>query len=167
MEQSGQNPAPSTNQTAARTVQQAHSDLTQAVNTLSPAQFQQATAGAVSNLPNDQLTALLSALENSGAPQGANVQAGATDANSISKMLHWVQTNVPGGIPAVVAAVGVAGAAAAKTDQAGNVEAAAGNVASTAGNVASAAEHAGGGLLNSVLGSIMPAINEAVSKIKQ
>ncbi len=132
---------------------EAHAQLQQAATQLSPDQFQGATSSALSGLSTEAKTALSQALAGTGAAQGAGVAASADDAASLSKMMHWVQTNVPGGIPGVLATLGVAGGAAA--------------IAGTGqtGNVAGQVEDAGGGLFHSVLGAIMPAITNAVSKV--
>ena len=131
----------------------AHAQLQQAAAQLSPDQFQGATSSALSGLSTEAKTALSQLLAGTGAAQGAGVEAAATDSNSISKMMHWVQANVPGGIPGVLAMVGVAGGTAAVAGS------------GQTGNVLSQVENAGGGLFQSVLGAIMPSITDAVSKI--
>jgi hypothetical protein len=147
-------------------VQQAHDSLNQAMGKLNADQFHSATSGALTNLSSQQRSSLSTALTQAGAAQGAGVDANASDPNAISKMLHWVQTNVPGGIPAVLAVAAAAGgtAAVAGSGQGGNLVQAAQSTATTA---AQSAQESGGGLLHSVLGAIMPAINEAVSKASQ
>lgn len=163
MDQSGENDKSGAKPPRLPDLKQAHDNLSQAMGKLDAGQFHAAAGGALNNLSSQQRSTLSSALTQAGAAQGAGVQADSTDPNALSKMLHWVQTNVPGGIPAVLAAVGVAGGAAAvaESGQGGNLVQAA---QSTATNAAQSAQESGGGLLHSVLGAIMPAINEAVSK---
>lgn len=166
MDQSGENDNSSSQPPRLPDVSQAHASLTDAMGKLTADQFHGATSGALNNMSSQQRATISTALTQAGAAQGAGVDANSSDPNAISKMLHWVQTNVPGGIPAVLAAVGVAGGAAAVagSGQGGNLVQAA---QTTAGNAAQSAQESGGGLLHSVLGAIMPAINEAVSKVGQ
>lgn len=163
MEQSDENDGSKIGPTLIPSPEKAHGQLVQAMDKISPSQFHEATTSAMSSLSSDQRSSLSSALTDAGAAQGAGVQAGATDPNAISKMLHWVQTNVPGGIPAVLGAVGLAGGAAAvaESGQGGNLASAAQSAGS---NAVQSAQNASGGLFHSVLGAIMPAINDAVSK---
>lgn len=143
---------------------QAHSALQQAASQLTPSQFHEATSSAMNNLSAANRSKLSQVLTQSGAAAGAGVDPNSTDSNAVSKMLHWVQTNVPGGIPAVLAAVGVAGAAGAVagTDQGGNVAASA---QAAGGNLVQSAQESGGSLFHSVLNAVMPAITDAVSKV--
>ncbi len=131
---------------------EAHSQLQQATARLSPSQFQGATTSALGSLTPEIKAALAQILTGAGAAQATGV-TNPTDPSGLSKMLHWVQTNVPGGIPAVLGVVGVAGGAAAVAGS------------GQGDNVVSQVEIAGGGLFHSVLGAIMPAINNAVSNV--
>jgi hypothetical protein len=140
-----QNAAP-----APASADEAHSQLQQATAQLSPSQFQGATTSALDSLAPEVKAALQKVLAGSGAAQATGV-TDTSSSSGLSTMLHWVQTNVPGGIPGVLATLGVAGGAAAVAGS-GQTD-----------NVVSQVEHAGGGLFHSVLGAIMPAINNAVS----
>jgi hypothetical protein len=138
---------------AASTPKEAHSQLQQATAQLSPSQFQGATASALDSLAPEVKAALEKILAGSGAAQATGV-TDTSSSSGLSTMLHWVQTNVPGGIPGVLGALGVAGVAGGAAAVAGSGQ---------TDNVVSQVESVGGGLFHSVLGAIMPAISDAVS----
>jgi hypothetical protein len=135
---------------AAPAPEEAHSQLQQATAQLSPSQFEGATTSALDSLAPEVKAALEKILAGSGAAQATGV-TDTSSSSGLSTMLHWVQTNVPGGIPGVLATLGVAGGAAAVAGS-GQTD-----------NVVSQVESAGGSIFHSVLGALMPAISNAVS----
>lgn len=151
-------------------VQQAQSQLQQAATSLNPSQFQDATSSALGSVTQEDRSVLAQILQSVGANAGLGAAAGsgtslqgqASDPTSLAKMLHWVQTNVPGGIPTVLAAAGAVGGAAAVAGSGHG-----GDVADAVGDAASSSVSGipGGGMFSSVLGAIMPAISGAVSKL--
>ncbi|MGI8476792.1 MAG: hypothetical protein ACR2OO_10530 [Thermomicrobiales bacterium] len=151
-------------------VQQAQAQLQQAATTLDPNQFQSATSSGLGSVSPEDRSVLAQILQSVGANAGLGAASGAgtglqgqaSDPSSLAKMLHWVQTNVPGGIPTVLAAAGAVGGAAAVagTGHGGDVADAVGDAAS-----ASLSGMPGGDMFSSVLGAIMPAISGAVSKL--
>lgn len=142
------------------TLQQAHATLQDANAKLTPGQFQDATASAINNLSPETTAQLMKVLEQLGAPATADAGAaagGSPQAAKLAAMLHWVQTNVPGGIPAVLALLGAAGGAAVVGSGAGGDVS--GAVSSSLNDIP------GGHIVHSILGSLLPAIQGAVSKV--
>ena len=119
---------------------------------LSASHLQGATPSTLDALAPEAKATLGQLLTNAGAAQGAGV-TDTTDSHGLSQMLSWVQSNIPGGLPGALGALGVAGGAAVAAEESGE-----------GSNLLDQVQNIGGGLLKSVLGSVMPAINQAVTK---